>query len=91
MEAARKRTRYCPAPGSFWTARSEKGTGCFALCGERPETLSLDSAAFEKAGETFNLRYAPVSQPLSTVKIIGTIGTTHNSIYVASNIGVSTL
>jgi len=27
--------------------------GDFAHCGERPETLSLDSAAFEKAGETF--------------------------------------
>ena len=29
------------------------GTRNFALCGERPEALPLDSAAFEKAGETF--------------------------------------
>jgi len=33
------------------TARQD---GDFAHCGERPETLSLDSAAFEKAGETFH-------------------------------------
>ena len=32
--------------------------GDSALCGVRPETLSLDSAAFEKAGETFNMRSA---------------------------------
>jgi len=44
-----------------WTAafRSERflghgaAKGNSAHCGERPETLSLDSAAFEKAGETF--------------------------------------
>ena len=26
----------------------------FALCGERPKALPLETAAFEKAGETFN-------------------------------------
>ena len=41
------------------------GTGDFAPCEARPETLSLDSAAFEKAGETFILRYAPYSTRVS--------------------------
>ncbi len=35
--------------------------GNFALCGERPEALPLDSATFEKVDETFNMRYAPLS------------------------------
>ena len=30
--------------------------GNFAPCGARPEALPLDSAAFVKAGETFNMR-----------------------------------
>jgi len=36
----------------YWDGWARRG-GDFAHCGERPETLSLDSAAFEKAGETF--------------------------------------
>ena len=32
--------------------------GCSAPCGARPETLSLDSATFEKVDETFILRFA---------------------------------
>ena len=34
------------------------GTGNSALCGERPGTLSLDPATFEKVDETFIFRFA---------------------------------
>ena len=34
--------------------------GDSALCGVRPEALPLDSAAFEKAGETFIMRFTKI-------------------------------
>ena len=43
------------SPGAFINsplAEGYLGQGNFALCGSRPEALPLDSAAFEKAGET---------------------------------------
>ena len=44
------------APLFTWTESHAARPGDFAPCGARPGTLSLDSAAFEKAGETFILR-----------------------------------
>ena len=44
-----------PLEGAVFQARL---LGDSALCGVRPETLSLDSATFEKVDETFNMRFA---------------------------------
>ena len=41
---------------ALWIFFGAAFKGDSALCGARPEALPLDSAAFEKAGETFILR-----------------------------------
>ena len=42
---------------------------CFALCGARPKALPLETAAFEKAGETLRLCFPVTFFPARVTKL----------------------